>query len=347
MTPPTRRMQRSPVGGRSRSPVAVTARVMESKSEAGTILVVDDSATIRAQVRAALEAEGCFGDVIEADDGLGAFKLAIARHPDLIVCDLNMPRFDGLKLLALFSSHDELSSVPVIMLTAEADVDRKVELLERGASDYLTKPFQAKELVARVGVHLRLKLAQDELRRLNAELEALSNTDGLTGLFNRRYFDGILSCEIARSNRYRTPLGVIMIDLDHFKQVNDAHGHAMGDLVIKNLAAVAMATVRETDVVARYGGEEVVVVAPQTDVRGTAELAERLRAVVAATDHEQGGTTLRNTASFGVACYDAFAEELTAESLLSRADEALYRAKEGGRDRVVVWTPSAPAAHCA
>ena len=210
---------RDPASARQplRSPRATPPRAACSR---GRILLVDDSRVTRAEIRVALEQHGSFDEINEAEDGLAAFKLAVERCPDVIVCDLVMPRFDGLKLLALCASHAVLSSVPVIMLTADGDADRKVDLLERGASDYVTKPFHERELIARVGVHLRLKLLQDEVRRLGAQFEALSRTDALTGLANRRHLDSVLSGEMARTTRYRTPISVIMIDLDHFKRVN-------------------------------------------------------------------------------------------------------------------------------
>ena len=133
-----------------------------------------------------------------------------------------------------------------------------------------------------------------------------------------------------------------MIDLDHFKRVNDTHGHAMGDEVIRNLARVATASVRETDLVARFGGEELVVVAPHTELGGAAQLAERLRGAFATTEHVLGDVTIRSTASFGVASYEGSGEG--PEGLMARADDALYRAKAGGRNRVVVWTAPAPPA---
>src|SRR3954469_8877189 len=192
------------------------------------ILVVDDSASIRSQIRGVLQQVEEFEEFLEAGDGLQAFKLMLDRHPDLVVCDLIMPVFDGLKFLALRATRPELANIPVIMLTAEGDANRKVEVFDQGASDYVTKPFNDRELLSRVRVHYRLKILQDELREANKRLESLADTDGLTALFNRRYFDALLLRELQRTARYKTPLGVVLLDLDHFKNINDTYGHVMG-----------------------------------------------------------------------------------------------------------------------
>src|SRR5262249_9896564 len=224
------------------------------------VLLVDDSAALRSQLRHILETALDAAEFIEAGDGLQAFKLLAEHKLDLVVCDLVMPVFDGLKFLSLRSTRPELAQILVIMLTAEDDPNRKVEVLDRGASDYVTKPFNEKELVARVPVHYRLKALPDHLREANNRLETLAVTDGLTGLFNRRYFDDLLLSEIRRPLRYKAPVSLILLDVDHFKHVNDTYGHPMGDLVLKNLGRLLMTSVRTTDVSARYGGEEMAVI---------------------------------------------------------------------------------------
>ena len=304
------------------------------------VLLVDDSPTIRNQIRGALAALGEFETFLEAEDGLQAFKLICEHKPDLVLCDLVMPRFDGLKFLALRATRADLAHIPVIMLTAEQDSERKAEILDRGASDYVTKPFNEKELIARVRVHHRVKVLQDELREANTRLEALATTDGLTGLFNRREFDRLFASEVHRSARYKVPLAVVLIDVDHFKHVNDTYGHPFGDQVLRNLSRVITEGVRTTDFVARYGGEEIAVVLTQTAHAGAMEVAERLRAQVEATPHEHPGKTVFKTASFGLASFDGNDAPVRPESLLERADKALYAAKHRGRNRVVAWTPA-------
>jgi diguanylate cyclase (GGDEF)-like protein len=306
------------------------------------ILVVDDSPAIRRQIRGVLkelqELEGV-EDFLEAADGLQAFKLLVDRKPDLVVCDLIMPTFDGQKFLAMRATRPDLANIPVIMLTAEGEASRKVEVFELGASDYVTKPFDNEELLARVRVHYRLKVLQDELRDANKRLEALADTDGLTGLFNRRYFDGLLLRELQRTARYKTPVGVVLLDIDHFKQVNDTYGHAMGDEVLRNVAKVVMAGVRVTDSVARYGGEEIAIVFTQTPIQGVAEVTERLRVRLEQFEHVYDGNTVHRTASFGVGVFDGRGVPHTPRELVERADRALYHAKRSGRNRVVLWTP--------
>lgn len=303
---------------------------------AGRILIVDDNALIRGEIKAVLMKDGSFSHFMEAADGLTAFKTIMEHPPDLVLCDLVMPGFDGLKFLGLKASRKELEQIPVIILTAEDDLDRKAEILERGASDYVTKPFHEKELLARVRIHTKLKLLQDELREKNVLLETLSVTDVLTGLSNRRRLMSRLEEEVGRARRYQTPLAVVMIDIDHFKQVNDVHGHAMGDEVLRNIGAMLKAGVRGTDLAARYGGEELTLVLPHTDIPAALLVAENLREKFASLEHQLDGVTLKKTISMGVAARDGKGDMPSAEDLLKHADEALYRAKQGGRNRVEV-----------
>jgi diguanylate cyclase (GGDEF)-like protein len=193
--------------------------------------------------------------------------------------------------------------------------------------------------LARVRVHYRRKGLQDQLREANKRLEALADTDGLTGLFNRRYFDGVLLRELQRTARYKTPVGVVLLDIDHFKYVNDTFGHPMGDEVLRNVAKIVTAGVRVTDTAARYGGEEIAIVFTQTTAQGVAEVTERLRSRLEQFDHVYEGHSLRRTASFGVGVLDGRGVPLTPKELIERADRALYRAKRTGRNRVVIWSP--------
>ncbi|MET0791516.1 MAG: diguanylate cyclase [Polyangiaceae bacterium] len=303
------------------------------------VLVVDDSPSIRSQIKGVLERVEGFDAFIEAGDGLQAFKLMVDRQPDLVVCDLIMPVFDGLKFLALRATRPELVNIPVIMLTADGDANRKLEVFEQGAADYVSKPFNERELLARVKVHYRLKVLQDQLREANKRLEALADTDGLTGLFNRRYFDALLVRELQRTTRYKTPMGVVLFDIDHFKRINDGYGHSMGDEVLRNVGRIVTSSVRVTDSAARYGGEEIGIVFTQTVAQGVSEVTERLRLRLAEFSHVHQGHTVKCTASFGISFCDGKGSVPSALELVERADRALYRAKHVGRNCVVLWTP--------
>jgi len=302
------------------------------------ILVVDDSPSIRSQIRGVLQQVEGFDEFIEAGDGLQAFKLMLDRQPDLVVCDLIMPVFDGLKFLALRASRAELANIPVIMLTAEGDANRKVEVFDRGASDYVTKPFNDRELLARVKVHYRIKVLQDELREANKRLEALADTDGLTALFNRRYFDTLLVRELQRTERYKTPIGLVLLDIDHFKRINDKFGHSMGDEVLRNVSRLVASSIRVTDSAARYGGEEIAIVFTQTTAQGVAEVTERLRLRLSEFTHVYQDHRAQCTASFGISVCDGHGPTPSAKELVDRADRALYSAKRAGRNCLVCWT---------
>ncbi len=300
------------------------------------ILLIDDSPTIRGQIKLALNSALEPEEFFEAGDGLQGFKILAEKRPDVVVCDLVMPGFDGLKFLSLRAAKTELAQIPVIMLTSEDDLERKMEVFDRGAADYVVKPFSDKELVARVRVHYRVKALQDELLQTNARLETLSIKDSLTGLYNRRHLDVVLVRELQHMQRYHVPMALMMIDLDHFKRVNDTYGHAMGDEVLRNVSRLIASSVRATDFVARFGGEEILLVLPHTSGAAAADLAERLRVRIGDLPHSSNGETVRCTASFGIAAFLPSEAPLQVDALLQRADEALYAAKHAGRNRVSV-----------
>ncbi|BCG48045.1 GGDEF/response regulator receiver domain protein [Citrifermentans bremense] len=297
------------------------------------VLVIDDSAAIREQVVRTLKDVGLFEEYLEARDGLEGFKTLIESRPDLVICDVDMPRMDGYKFLQLVASRPELLGLPIIMLTGMMDFNSKIKGLEQGASDYLTKPFDAGELVARVKVQLKIKSLQDELKKANEQLKRLTNIDHLTNLFNRRYLSEILESEFFRARRNRENLSMVIIDIDYFKNVNDTYGHQNGDVVLASVAGLAQQMLRAYDSAARYGGEEFVLILPGTPLQGGEMVAERLRQSVLefAFPHPMEDLTL--TISAGVAAYPSPLVE-NIDSLFRQADEALYRAKQAGRNRV-------------
>jgi diguanylate cyclase (GGDEF)-like protein len=295
-------------------------------------LVIDDSESARARLRVVLAEASLFDSVIEAGDGIAGLRAILSAPFDVVLCDLEMPGLDGEKLLRAHRERHRADDVPFFFLTAERDPDRLARLLRAGAADTITKPFHPAELVARVETHLRLRRLRAELREKNAILERLSITDALTGLRNRRFLEEVLRVEVLRAMRYRTPLAVLMIDVDHFKRVNDAHGHPVGDDVLRQTGHTLAGVMRGTDVAGRWGGEEFLAVLLHEDLDGAGILAERLRTrVEALACRGANGRGFSVTVSVGVA---AFEHGETAESLVQRADAALYEAKGAGRNRV-------------
>ncbi len=299
-----------------------------------TLLVIEDSAGQRAEIRSALEGSAAFDRILEAQDGLHGLKLLLSEPVDVVLCDLELPGLDGEKLLRMRSAaRGGECEVPFLFLSAVTDYDRRARLLRGGASDAICKPFHPADLVARLELHLKLVRLQRELLSKNKLLEQLSTTDPLTGLRNRRYLAEVLSVEFLRAKRYRTPLSVVMADIDHFKAVNDRHGHSTGDSVLEAVGALLKRRLRGSDHGGRYGGEEFLMVLANADGDGARVFAERLRQEVASTElaAETGGV-IRVTLSIGVATLGP--EHETPGDLVSQADEALYRAKQAGRNRV-------------
>lgn len=300
---------------------------------ATSILIIDDSNQVRAQIVKTLQRASLFDNYLEAADGIEAFKLVLNTPVDLILCDLEMPRMDGFKFISMLQTRDELKDIPVIMLTGREDRDLKIKGLEEGACDYVTKPFDAGELVARVKVQLKIKSLQDELKRSNELLKQLSNTDPLTHLNNRRYLMEALDREYQRAARKESNLSLVMIDIDHFKKVNDNYGHQEGDNVLVAVASLLKRMVRSYDVAARYGGEEFVVLLSETALPQAMLFAERCRCATQeiAFTGKMSGLTI--TVSLGVATFPS-AKVDCVDSLFRQADEALYKAKQGGRNKV-------------
>ena len=293
------------------------------------VLVAEDSLTVRALLRAQLRQRGY--SVVEAADGEQALARARDARPDVVLLDVDMPKRDGFDVLAEMKADPLLAGVPVVFITGRTTAEDAVRGLDLGAHDYLRKPFEAAELTARVHAALRTKRLQDELRDLNGELARLAHTDNLTGLANRRYLDEELTRLTARSNRHGGPLSILLIDGDHFKRVNDAHGHQVGDEALIALAARLAERLRAEDVIGRWGGEEFMVMLPDIERRGAETVAEALRRHVSDRPLETSAGPIPLTISIGWAFKGS---EDTADDLLRRADSALYEAKSGGRDRI-------------
>lgn len=307
-----------------------------------TVLIIDDSETVRTRVQEALCTTEIFDRYLTATDGMSGFKVLVHETVDLILCDVVMPGFDGFKFLGLKKAKSEFLEIPVIMLTGEDDLNTKVRSLTAGASDYLTKPFHEEELVARVRIHMKIKLLQDELREKNVALEELTRTDPLTQIPNRRYFMQCFEREFERAQRYGFPLSYVMCDLDHFKKLNDVHGHQAGDTALIGVAQILKETLRGHDVAGRYGGEEFSMILPETDGAGAVIVADRCRRAIEEARFEANGESLGVTMSLGVATYHPESKDGASDAagLIKLADEALYVAKSGGRNRVVLDSSS-------
>jgi len=311
--------------GEEEAPEPPLTGVPGGKRQRPLILVVEDDEDARAVLEELLRDRY---DVEAVGDGESAVKRAKELLPDLVLLDLFLPGLDGFGALTGLRRDAKTAEVPVIFLSAQGDAETKSQGLSLGAADYLAKPFSAQELMARVDRTLRLTAQKEHFR-------ALAQTDGLTGLPNFRSFHARLEEEVARADRYSHPLACAMVDLDGLKQINDRLGHAAGNRAILGLADAVREELRDTDFAARYGGDEFVVLLPQTGAQAAGLFAERLRRRLLAVS-EQAGLPVR--ASIGVAALtaDEVAARDAAEDLLRRADEQLYKAKRSGRDRVEV-----------
>lgn len=295
---------------------------------AATVMIADDSLVIRAVVQAALEAEGY--RVMQAEDGTAALELCRQRPPDVVLLDVVMPGLDGYEVLAQLKADPDLSHIPVVFLTGQTSMGNLVAGLRAGAHDYLKKPFAPEELLARVGSAIHVKQLQDQLRDRNAALDQLSRTDALTGLFNRRHLDEELTIRHADARRHHEPLSLVLLDIDHFKRVNDTHGHSVGDIVLREFAKRLSHKLRIGDIAGRWGGEEFLVILPRTDLGGAVEVAERIRAAIGATPFSAGTAQLAVAVSGG--CCEGPGE--TPVELLHGVDTRLYQAKAAGRDQI-------------
>jgi two-component system, cell cycle response regulator len=300
-----------------------------------SVLIIDDSDQIRQEVHTRLQEARLFDAYHEAKDGIDGFKIMLNKPVDLVLCDVVMPGIDGFKFLSMKKARPEFDDIPVIMLTGEDDVKLKIKALEQGASDYITKPFNPGELVARVRVHYKIKQLQEELRETNRRLEELSNTDGLTKLYNRRYFMELFELEFQRAQRYEAKLGFVMIDIDNFKSFNDTYGHLIGDRILYEVSQILRETLRVHDIVGRYGGEEFALLMPETGAKGALVVAERYRKRVEEFVLVEDNKDLRLTITLGVAAYPDPRMHSIGD-LIRLADNALFQAKKNGRNRVEI-----------
>jgi two-component system, cell cycle response regulator len=302
--------------------------------EARRVLLAEDDPVARMLTARLLRKAGY--EVVAVADGGAALAALRANFFPVVLTDWEMPVLDGLGVVAAVRGGDWPGYVFTILLTGRDSRDSVVAGLEAGADDYLTKPVDEAELLARMKTGWRIAELELRLRTAREEAVKLSLTDALTGVNNRRYLGDELPSEATRARRFGRPLSIVMCDIDHFKRVNDSYGHPAGDAVLRAFAALLVDKIRiDVDWVARFGGEEFVVVLPETDLAGALQVAERLRAATAALEVRHEAERLRVTSSFGVASVGAeWPEGAAAEQLLAQADQCLYLSKKLGRDRV-------------
>ena len=269
------------------------------------------------------------------DTGKGALDSALKDDFELVIISMSMLEEDSLRLCSQLRSHEATRQTPVLLMASDGDLPRIAKGLELGANDYLVRPLDRNELLARVRTQVRRKRYQDRLRQNYEDSLSMALTDSLTGLFNRRYLNAHLSRIIGRIAETHKPVAAILFDVDFFKHTNDNYGHQVGDEVLKELANRVSRNLRNFDMIARIGGEEFVIIMPDASVEAAAMVAERLRQTIAEkpfkVSHKKGRVSI--TISLGVAATEDAAEQ--ADSLIKRADDCLYDAKKRGRNRVV------------
>ena len=292
------------------------------------ILVVDDEADIRQLLSNLLTSEGY--TVFSEEDGAKGFETFRHQAPDLVITDVKMPVRNGLELLKDIKSTD--SDVDVIVLTGHSDEGTAIECLRNGAYDYLLKPLEELDvLIASVQRALQKRNLEAKNLQLVKELEEMAIKDPLTGLYNHRHLHTCLTDEIARSARYQHQFVTLLADIDHFKQVNDTYGHLFGDFVLKRMAHLLEDNVRLTDTLFRYGGEEFLILLPETGKSSALSVVERLMKTIRTHDFICDGHDAKITISIGAALFPDEAEDES--SIIGLADRRLYRAKQAGRDK--------------
>ncbi len=306
------------------------------------LLIADDDPVSRRLLARTVEEMG--HEVIAVQDGLEAWTVLQQESIHLVIADWMMPEMDGLDLVRRIRATTRDRYIYVILLTSRNEKSDVIDGLAAGADDYIVKPFDREELLFRIRSGERVVRLEEALAERNRQLAMMALVDGLTGIGNRRSFDDQFHRTFSQAVRYHNPLGVVMVDIDHFKRYNDTLGHEAGDEALRRVARCLAAGVRASDAVFRYGGEEFVVLLPETRADGAREVAQRLvdRVRAEGIPHPENPPHRVVTISAGVAAFEP-GMLLDEQELLKAADDALYEAKRAGRDRVVVAAP-APAA---
>lgn len=303
--------------------------VREGNSEIRNILIVDDDPDSVKVLRPFLEAAGYSVDW--APSGEEAIAEMKSGMPHLVLLDINMPGLSGYETLTYLRQKDDY--VSVIFVSGNTKTEDVIRGLDSGADDYIRKPFDVREVLSRVRAKLRIKDLNDQLKAANKKLAGLVDTDDLTGLYNMRSIYDRLDHEIIRSLRFGRPMSVIMMDMDHFKKVNDNHDHLFGSFVLSEIGKIIKKNIRKVDFGARYGGDEFLICLTETAADGAMLFCERLRRAIEDYEFVSGKDRERLTSSIGVAVLDPLVP-IDARSLVRKADQMLYNSKETGRNKV-------------
>jgi diguanylate cyclase (GGDEF)-like protein len=291
------------------------------------LLVVDDSPLNVRLLTDILEDEGY--EVFSVNNGSDVLDATLINKPEVILLDIMMPGLDGFEVCHLLKTTYETKNIPIIMVTAKsesADIKRALEL---GAHDYVKKPFDESEVLARIQSALRLKEYQDMLRDMAMK-------DSLTGLYNHALLIDLFEKEFAKTKRDGDGLTFVMLDIDHFKKVNDTYGHSAGDVVLKDVSKILLESIRSCDIVGRYGGEEFSIVLLTSDSSEVIEICERIRKNIENYSFNIGDNSISITISLGAYISD-FNSQITPKEMIKLADDSLYTAKKNGRNRLEVY----------
>ncbi len=309
------------------------SRIKNIKKEKPSILIIDDNAQ-NLQILADILRCNNY-KVAMVKDGIKALNFISKIKPDIILLDIMMPGIDGFEVCSILKKDNNTKEIPVIFVSALTDIADKVRGFKAGGVDYITKPFQKEEVLARVNTHVQLKYSQEELKRAYhilkktcEELDYASKTDSLTRLSNR--LDII---EKIKSQRSGKPFSLILCDIDNFKNFNDRYGHDCGDFVLISVANLMRCSVREQDTVARWGGEEFLLLLPETDLNGSRVVAEKIKAELADKCYEYNNLKIQISMTFGISLFD------TGDSIdkcVKKADKALYKGKKSGKNCIVL-----------
>ena len=290
------------------------------------ILVVDDTISNLDILSDLLEDY----DVIDVTNGADALEIVNEESIDLILLDIMMPDMDGYEVCTRLKANDETKNIPIVFITAKVDEESIEKAYDLGGADYVTKPFKPKELLARVKKELKIQELIKSLELKQEELKLLASTDPMTDLYNRRYFSKVSKNILGLAKRDKKELSIIMMDIDKFKNINDTYGHQVGDDVIVALANILKEKRRNSDIVCRFGGEEFIILLPNTSINGASILAEKIRVTI---ENSLINKSISVTSSFGISSVHL---DDDIETSIVKADKALYNAKESGRNRICI-----------